>query len=527
MLVVPQEQALKRWDTLPDNIREALASEHSVEILERITESEHIPGEKIPIISQVAGYVLMGFLHPEEAAYELQDGLKIDAKIAESISKSLNSRLFAPFKSQLEKIYAPAFETEKSKVREAPTPPPPKPIEGLKPPTLPTKFKTVTEKPAPLPLKTTLGPAPSPSQAPKPAPKMLDELGRPDLSGMAASRMAVKEVAPPKPVTSPPIASTRPSAPPISPQSPKEMALGGVKPSESESFGVVEEIKKLEHSGAELVDVLKKKPVVPPSAILTKSPQMPTMPSKPPEIKTPTGGPVMIHKESETEPIRSATSFKIEAPSQKFESPFLKPEEAPRTARVEMGGLPKWQPGAPAKTEVIKPPKVIHYSALQTPVERPPMPPTAAPIAPRIPQAPPITTPPMLPSKEPFMPADGAPMVAPQSMPTAPKVATVSYGLETREEPAKKASGLGWFRSIFSKKSKLREKEIDFIMPSSPAPKPVRQAQDKPSVTSPPQIQKAADIRSTSLSSPSGNLGQKEEVINLESLTKVEKDIKN
>jgi hypothetical protein len=68
---------------------------------------EHIPEEKIYTVLKLVGYVLLGFLHPEDLESELKSELNIDQKIADAIAAALGNRIFTPLKNDLDKIYGP------------------------------------------------------------------------------------------------------------------------------------------------------------------------------------------------------------------------------------------------------------------------------------------------------------------------------------------------------------------------------------------------------------------------------------
>lgn len=106
MIKISQDQALARWDTLPTKLREALYSDMNSDFLWRTCEAEHIPKEKIYNISAIAGYVLLGFLHPGDVAQELKD-LGIVPQVADTVSAAINKRVFDPVRIDLEKIYEP------------------------------------------------------------------------------------------------------------------------------------------------------------------------------------------------------------------------------------------------------------------------------------------------------------------------------------------------------------------------------------------------------------------------------------
>lgn len=578
MLTVPKNEALKRWDTLPDNIRETLVSEHSVEILDRIAKDEHIPEEKIPLISQVAGYVLMGFLHPEEVAAELKERLGVDGRIAESISKSLDSRIFSPLKSQIEKLYAPAFESAK--------PMPPRPVIIAEDASLAQK-KTVAEKPMAPQWKPPVAPQPSPPGG-VPKPKMMDEISGRGLGDSGSNRMAVKEMEPPKPVL-----TFRPSAP----SAPARPITSEIRPPVNISkgagegpMGIVEEIKKLEHSGAELVDVLKKRDITdtrlkdnrntieiqsrngdnaagikkefqapkPPivgvnkeiqskyssnTVEVNKEIQTRSVTEKPAGLPSQGFGPVIIHQESDQEPIRPMSSFHLEPPSSQFSSPVSKSENRP-AVRVEFGGE-KQLPDILAKTDVIKPPRVVHYNTFQTPLENPPG--VSTPKTPIFAPPSPVARPGMPTPERIQLPISPTlPQVPPATKSQAPqKILTVNYGfdstLPTNEpsnlnsmfsKPAEKRSS--WLRSIFSKKTEAPVNDTSFTPPTPPLPRPLQPKPPQP--TQNPTPQKAFDIKAKEIPVESKkinppkffdeklnrvNLPPSEEMIDLSSLTKI------
>jgi hypothetical protein len=107
MTIIPKEQALERWEMLTDAVREALASEQNSDIVEQVCVAQHIPAEKIKLVSRVAGYVLMGFLHIEDAANEIKEALGVHPEIAAAIAKALTVKIFTPLRSELEKTYSP------------------------------------------------------------------------------------------------------------------------------------------------------------------------------------------------------------------------------------------------------------------------------------------------------------------------------------------------------------------------------------------------------------------------------------
>jgi len=108
MTLISKEQALQRWDSLPDNLRDALCSETNSDFIWKTCGDEHIPDEKIYSVARIAGYVLMGFVHPDDASKEIQDATGIDSRIADPIASAVNARIFTPLRQSIDDIYEPA-----------------------------------------------------------------------------------------------------------------------------------------------------------------------------------------------------------------------------------------------------------------------------------------------------------------------------------------------------------------------------------------------------------------------------------
>ncbi len=94
------------------NLRESLFSEPNSDFLWKACLDEHLPNEKIYIVSKIAGYVLLGFLHPEDVAQEIRESTGIDIKTAEAIQEALNKRIFSPLRADIDKVYSPLSKLE-------------------------------------------------------------------------------------------------------------------------------------------------------------------------------------------------------------------------------------------------------------------------------------------------------------------------------------------------------------------------------------------------------------------------------
>ncbi len=186
MFTISKQQAFDRWDSLPENLRDELVSEVNSNFIWQACEAEHVPDEKIYTVSKLAGAVLMGFLHPEDMANEIRDALSIDIRIATSIANAISQRIFAPLRSDIDKIYNPNLNNVAA----------PKILEEIRPPIaelIPTA--TLARLSSVSPTATAPTPKITPPAPPKPA-TSLDEFARDGENTVPALAPA----APPKPV---------------------------------------------------------------------------------------------------------------------------------------------------------------------------------------------------------------------------------------------------------------------------------------------------------------------------------------
>jgi len=107
MLKIPRKQVLDRWDSLSDNMREALCSEQNANILWKFCEAQHLSQDKIGIVAVLVGDVILGFTHPEDLTQEIRNELGLNQVIADAIAAEVDRKIFGPIRSELEKVYAP------------------------------------------------------------------------------------------------------------------------------------------------------------------------------------------------------------------------------------------------------------------------------------------------------------------------------------------------------------------------------------------------------------------------------------
>lgn len=201
-----EEKILKRIDSLPQRLQEALDSEHNVDIVNQICTKNHLlDEEKAETIRQIAAMVLLGFLHSYDVAQEINEYLNLNnPQLAREITNELDAKVFSPLKDELENNFRPLMPEKEEKL-----------VAEIMPPALIKKEEAKTgEKKTEVPLEV------------KPVEIKIEEI-------FGATPPSASGRGTPSPITPPPV----PSAP--SPRiSPTE--LFGAKPKEPPAAGPAE-----------------------------------------------------------------------------------------------------------------------------------------------------------------------------------------------------------------------------------------------------------------------------------------------
>ena len=100
-----QEELQKLFDTLPEELKDALLSEGTAERISEICQRYEIKEKEVPEIAKMVGNVLMGLLPPEEFRESLEKKLFIDKERAENISREVNRFILFPVKESLAEFY--------------------------------------------------------------------------------------------------------------------------------------------------------------------------------------------------------------------------------------------------------------------------------------------------------------------------------------------------------------------------------------------------------------------------------------
>jgi hypothetical protein len=110
MITYSKTKIDQRWDNMPKNLREVLYSPAYGETVFQIAKDYHLDERKSEIVVRLVGFVLYGFIHPEELDEKMVEEIDIDKNTAEEISDKLNKKIFDQFRKEISEIYSPVSE---------------------------------------------------------------------------------------------------------------------------------------------------------------------------------------------------------------------------------------------------------------------------------------------------------------------------------------------------------------------------------------------------------------------------------
>lgn len=105
MIQLPQEQAIERFDTLPERLREAITSNEGLEMLLKIGEVHHLSEERIEKIIEIITYVMLGATHLEDLSKEIAAETNVDRRLANELAREIQVKVLAPLIPEIQKLY--------------------------------------------------------------------------------------------------------------------------------------------------------------------------------------------------------------------------------------------------------------------------------------------------------------------------------------------------------------------------------------------------------------------------------------
>jgi hypothetical protein len=105
--LLTEQQIQKRFDSLPKEIKNVLDSKNDIEIVRQICRNHYLDEERTLMVEQLTGLVLLGFVLPDELSREISKNLNLNIKHSADIAAEIDRKIFAPIRSDLEKVYKP------------------------------------------------------------------------------------------------------------------------------------------------------------------------------------------------------------------------------------------------------------------------------------------------------------------------------------------------------------------------------------------------------------------------------------
>lgn len=100
-------QIIERYNSLVSELKDALFSGTTSDIISRICDFYHLSDEKADALTLLVGDVLMGFVHYNDFSKVLAEKMGGNVVVAQSIGKEIDREIFLPLRKFLREVYKP------------------------------------------------------------------------------------------------------------------------------------------------------------------------------------------------------------------------------------------------------------------------------------------------------------------------------------------------------------------------------------------------------------------------------------
>lgn len=100
-----KKQLLEISQKIPEELKDTLFSDKTVDDIFDICQKNKVPKQKISPVAKYVTRVLLGLLPINEFKNILEKELKFNSNIAKKVAQEINQLIFHPVKSSLEKLY--------------------------------------------------------------------------------------------------------------------------------------------------------------------------------------------------------------------------------------------------------------------------------------------------------------------------------------------------------------------------------------------------------------------------------------
>jgi len=107
MIQLTEEKIWEKYDSLPSKIKEALNSSFVFNLVDQIAKKFFLNETDGEILKAYTGYVILGFIPPQNLLKEITGAEAIDAdeKVIVEMIREINRKIFFPLHAELEKLY--------------------------------------------------------------------------------------------------------------------------------------------------------------------------------------------------------------------------------------------------------------------------------------------------------------------------------------------------------------------------------------------------------------------------------------
>lgn len=106
---IDEETILKRYESLPDDLKEALMGVATADAIYEIGRKANLNVEKIGTLAEEIGLIILGFVPSENFISDLKKVLEANEEKASAIAAEVNERVFIPIRESLKRIHGAAW----------------------------------------------------------------------------------------------------------------------------------------------------------------------------------------------------------------------------------------------------------------------------------------------------------------------------------------------------------------------------------------------------------------------------------
>lgn len=104
-----KDQLWKIYDMLPEELKTAVFAQETADNISFACKMAGINDSRVSGVAKQTGYVLMGLLHPNDFAKNLEIELQLPPETAKKISHQINRLIFNPVKESLAALFQETF----------------------------------------------------------------------------------------------------------------------------------------------------------------------------------------------------------------------------------------------------------------------------------------------------------------------------------------------------------------------------------------------------------------------------------